>query len=52
MPAGSPRPPKFRTTAQQLPQLVNDQRQAAIQQILDGLTVQGANARCWTHADA
>jgi hypothetical protein len=28
----------FAKTAQQLPQLVNDQRQAAIQQILDGLT--------------
>jgi hypothetical protein len=28
----------FAKTAQQLPQLINDQRQAAIQQILDGLT--------------
>ena len=31
----------FAQTAQQLPQLVNDQRQAAIQQILDGLTAAG-----------
>ena len=31
----------FAQTAQQLPQLINDQRQAAIQQILDGLTAQG-----------
>jgi hypothetical protein len=31
----------FARTAQQLPQLINDQRQAAIQQILDGLTAQG-----------
>jgi hypothetical protein len=30
----------FAQTAKQLPQLVNDQRQAAIQQILDGLTDQ------------
>jgi hypothetical protein len=30
----------FAQTARQLPQLVNDQRQAAIQQILDGLTEQ------------
>ena len=30
----------FAKTAQQLPQLVNDQRQAAIQQILDGLTTE------------
>ena len=31
----------FAKTAQQLPQLINDQRQAAIQQILDGLTAEG-----------
>ena len=31
----------FAQTAQQLPQLINDQRQAAIQQILDGLTAEG-----------
>ena len=31
----------FAKTAQQLPQLINDQRQAAIQQVLDGLTSQG-----------
>ena len=30
----------FAQTAQQLPQLINDQRQAAIQQILDGITAQ------------
>ncbi len=30
----------FAQTAQQLPQLINDQRQAAIQQILDGITTQ------------
>ena len=35
----------FAKTAQQLPQLVNDQRQAAIQQILDGLTEQGNKSR-------
>ncbi len=35
----------FAKTAQQLPQLVNDQRQAAIQQILDGLTSQGNKSR-------
>jgi len=35
----------FAQTAQQLPQLVNDQRQAAIQQILDGLTSQGDKSR-------
>jgi hypothetical protein len=31
----------FAQTSQQLPQLINDQRQAAIQQILDGLIAQG-----------
>jgi hypothetical protein len=31
----------FAQTSQQLPQIINDQRQAAIQQILDGLVVQG-----------
>ncbi len=35
----------FATTAQQLPQLINDQRQAAIQQLLDGLTSQQTQAR-------
>ena len=35
----------FAKTAQQLPQLVNDQRQAAIQQVLDGLTAQGDKSR-------
>ena len=35
----------FAKTAQQLPQLVNDQRQAAIQQILDGLTSEGNKSR-------
>jgi hypothetical protein len=35
----------FAKTAQQLPQLINDQRQAAIQQILDGLTEQGNKSR-------
>ena len=35
----------FAQTAQQLPQLVNDQRQAAIQQILDGLTARGDKSR-------
>ena len=35
----------FAKTAQQLPQLINDQRQAAIQQILDGLTAQGEKSR-------
>jgi hypothetical protein len=35
----------FAKTAQQLPQLINDQRQAAIQQILDGLTAQGDKSR-------
>jgi hypothetical protein len=35
----------FAQTAQQLPQLINDQRQAAIQQILDGLTAQGDKSR-------
>jgi len=35
----------FAQTAQQIPQLVNDQRQAAIQQILDGLTAQGNQSR-------
>jgi len=32
---------KFAQTSQQLPQIINDQRQAAIQQILDGLIAQG-----------
>jgi hypothetical protein len=31
----------FAQTSQQLPQVINDQRQAAIQQILDGLVAQG-----------
>jgi len=35
----------FAKTAQQLPQVINDQRQAAIQQILDGLTAQGNKSR-------
>jgi hypothetical protein len=35
----------FAKTAQQLPQLINDQRQAAIQQILDGLTAQAGKAQ-------
>ncbi len=35
----------FAKTAQQLPQLINDQRQAAIQQLLDGLTAQGDKSR-------
>ncbi len=35
----------FAKTAQQLPQLINDQRQAAIQQVLDGLTAQGNKSR-------
>ena len=35
----------FAQTAQQLPQLINDQRQAAIQQILDGLTAKGNKSR-------
>ncbi|MGO8836234.1 MAG: hypothetical protein ACLQAH_04765 [Limisphaerales bacterium] len=35
----------FAATAQQLPQLINDQRQAAIQQLLDGLTSQETQAR-------
>jgi len=35
----------FAKTAQQLPQLINDQRQAAIQQILDGLIEQGNKSR-------
>jgi hypothetical protein len=35
----------FAMTVQQLPQVINDQRQAAIQQILDGLTEQGNKSR-------
>ncbi len=35
----------FAQTARQLPQLVNDQRQAAIQQVLDGLTIQNNKSR-------
>jgi hypothetical protein len=35
----------FAKAAQQLPQVINDQRQAAIQQILDGLTGQGNKSR-------
>lgn len=35
----------FAKTAQQLPQVINDQRQAAIQQVLDGLTDQGNKSR-------
>ena len=35
----------FAQTAKQLPQLINDQRQAAIQQILDGLTAEGNKSR-------
>jgi hypothetical protein len=34
----------FAKTAQQLPQLINDQRQAAIQQILDGLMTNANNS--------
>jgi hypothetical protein len=35
----------FAQTAQQLPQLVNDQRQAAIQQVFDGLNSSGDKSR-------
>jgi hypothetical protein len=35
----------FAKTAQQLPQLINDQRQAAIQQILDGLVAEENKSR-------
>jgi hypothetical protein len=35
----------FAKTAQQMPQVINEQRQAAIQQILDGLTEQGNKSR-------
>ena len=35
----------FAQTSQQLPQIINDQRQAAIQQILDGLIAQGNKSR-------
>src|SRR5208283_5285828 len=35
----------FAATARQLPQLINDQRQAAIQQLLDGLTSQETQTR-------
>jgi hypothetical protein len=35
----------FAKTAQQLPQLINDQRQAAIQQLLDGLQSQHTNVQ-------
>jgi hypothetical protein len=35
----------FTKTAQQLPQLINDQRQAAIQQLLDGLRSQETDVR-------
>jgi hypothetical protein len=35
----------FARTAQQLPQLINDQRQAAIQQLLDGLRSQQTDVR-------
>ena len=35
----------FAGTARELPQLINDQRQAAIQQLLDGLTSQQMHAR-------
>lgn len=35
----------FAQTARQLPQLVNDQRQAAIQQVLDGLTAESDKTR-------
>jgi hypothetical protein len=35
----------FATTAQQLPQLINDQRQAAIQQLLEGLKSQATEVR-------
>ena len=35
----------FAKTTQQLPQLVNDQRQAAIQQVLDGLTSEANKSR-------
>jgi hypothetical protein len=35
----------FAQTSQQLPQVINDQRQAAIQQILDGLVAQGNKSR-------
>lgn len=35
----------FAQTTQQLPQLINDQRQAAIQQVLDGLTADANKSR-------
>jgi hypothetical protein len=35
----------FASTAQQLPKLVNDQRQAAIQQVFDNLAAQGEKSR-------
>jgi len=42
----------FAQTAQQLPQLINDQRQAAIKQLLDGLRSQQADARLTLDAGA
>jgi hypothetical protein len=42
----------FAKTAQQLPQLINDQRQAAIQQLLDGLQSQHTNVQATLTAGA
>ncbi|HTY89390.1 MAG TPA: hypothetical protein VMB80_18215 [Candidatus Acidoferrum sp.] len=42
----------FAQTAQQLPQLINDQRQAAIQQLLDGLRSQETDVRLTLDAGA
>ncbi len=42
----------FAKTAQQLPQLINDQRQAAIQQLLDGLQSQHTNVQLTLTAGA
>lgn len=41
----------FAKTAEQLPQLVNDQREAAIKQLLDGLAVERANFTASLAAD-
>jgi hypothetical protein len=40
----------FAKTSQQLPQLVNDQRQAGIQQLLDGLKAQNTDVRATLNA--
>jgi hypothetical protein len=42
----------FAKTAQQLPQVIADQRQAAIQQLLDGLQSQQPNTQVTLHAGA